>query len=66
MEIILNGKKRELADNATIMQCIGECGFPKGKIAVEVNGAIVPRSQHNTHILHSGDTVEVVTFVGGG
>lgn len=66
MEITLNGKRKEVQQDATIAQCIEACGFPTGRIAVEVNGAIVPRSQHEEQILAAGDTVEVVTFVGGG
>lgn len=39
----------------------------KGKrIAVEVNGEIVPASQHARHQLDSGDKVEIVGAIGGG
>jgi sulfur carrier protein len=33
---------------------------------VEVNQAIVPRSQHDTHALRHGDKVEIVHAIGGG
>ena len=35
-------------------------------IAVEVNRAVVPRTEYGSTVLHDGDTVEVIHFVGGG
>ncbi|MGH8593813.1 MAG: sulfur carrier protein ThiS, partial [Gammaproteobacteria bacterium] len=39
------------------------CG---GRIAVEINGEVVPRSQYNEHPLREGDLVEIVRAIGGG
>lgn len=36
------------------------------RIAVECNGDIVPKSKYDETILKNGDSVEVVSFVGGG
>ena len=36
------------------------------KVAVEVNGAIVPRSLHAEHALKDGDRIEIVHALGGG
>ncbi len=36
------------------------------RIAVEINGNIVSRSQYDNVILSDGDSVEIVSFVGGG
>ena len=36
------------------------------RIAVEVNGEIVPRSRYVEHELKPGDRVEIVHAVGGG
>ncbi|MEP4372681.1 MAG: sulfur carrier protein ThiS [Alloalcanivorax venustensis] len=36
------------------------------RLAVEVNREIVPKSEHGTHTLQEGDTVEVVHAIGGG
>lgn len=36
------------------------------RIAVERNGDIVPKAQYETAVLADGDSVEVVSFVGGG
>ena len=37
-----------------------------GAAAVEVNEALVPKREHPEHELADGDTVEIVTLVGGG
>ena len=36
------------------------------RIAVEVNGEIVPRSRYGEHELKPGDRIEIVHAVGGG
>ena len=36
------------------------------RIAVERNGDIVPKAQYPDTVLEDGDSVEVVSFVGGG
>jgi sulfur carrier protein len=35
-------------------------------VAVERNGAIVPRSRHADTLLAAGDRIEIVVAVGGG
>ena len=36
------------------------------RVAVELNGDIVPKVQYADMIFKDGDSVEVVSFVGGG
>jgi sulfur carrier protein len=36
------------------------------RVAVEVNETVVTRDRHEEHVLHGGDAVEIVAFVGGG
>lgn len=36
------------------------------RIAVELNGNIVPKASYGETLLADGDTLEVVSFVGGG
>ncbi len=50
----------------TVAQYLVETSYDPKRIAVERNGDIVPKSQYEATILHSGDTVEIVSFVGGG
>ncbi len=63
--IQLNGEPKEY-DEVSVEEMLGREGFEKGRIAVEVNGVIVSKQAYNSTVLHSGDVVEVVSFVGGG
>ena len=40
--------------------------FDIKKIAVEINGDIVPKSRYESTVLCDGDAIEIVSFVGGG
>jgi len=66
MEILLNGEPRQVADGMTLAQLVSELGLGERRVAVEINLEIVPRSQHSTCHLKSGDRVEVVAAIGGG
>lgn len=66
MEIHLNGEPRRLAGPCTVAQLLEAAGFGGRRVAVEVNGGIVPRSAHASHALHAGDRVEIVHALGGG
>lgn len=66
MDITLNGEPRALATPATVTQLLQAEGLAERRVAVEVNGAIVPRSRHDAHALADGDTVEIVHALGGG
>ena len=66
MNIQLNGEPRTLAAAATIADLLGIEGLAERRVAVEVNGAIVPRGAHANHALQPGDQVEIVHALGGG
>lgn len=66
MNIILNGEPRTVPDRCTVEQLLHELELTGKRVAVEVNGDIVPRSQHGTQQLADRDQVEVVVAVGGG
>jgi sulfur carrier protein len=66
MEIQLNGHKRPLAANSTITALLLAEGLAERRVAVEVNGEIIPRGQHAAHVLQAGDRVEIVHALGGG
>ena len=66
MEIRLNGASHPLAEGSTVALLLEAAGFGARRVAVEVNGAIVPRSQHASHELREGDCVEIVQALGGG
>ena len=66
MNIILNGEPRALAAPTTVVELLHAEGLAERRVAVEVNGEIVPRSQHLERALADGDKVEIVHALGGG
>jgi sulfur carrier protein len=66
MNIQLNGQPRQLADNSTIADLLHNEHLTERRVAVEVNGEIVPRGLHSAHVLSDGDCVEIVHALGGG
>jgi thiazole synthase len=63
--ITLNGAPHRSAAS-TIADLVRELDLAPEKVAVERNGAIVPRSTLAHAPLAEGDTLEIVHFVGGG
>jgi len=66
MRITVNGEARDVHDPTTVARLLEMLPTAAGRIAVEVNREIVPRSQHAARRLAEGDAVEIVTLVGGG
>jgi sulfur carrier protein len=66
MRIHLNGEPIDLPTASTVVQLLLLQGLAERRVAVEVNGAIVPRSTHATQPLQEGDRVEIVHALGGG
>ncbi len=66
MKILLNGDARELADIETLLELLHAEGLADRRVAVEVNGQIVPRGSHAQIALAPGDRVEIVHALGGG
>lgn len=63
--ITVNGEKKN-ADGQTVEEYLSQTDYSLSRIAVEINGDIVPKSQYASTVLRDGDTVEIVGFVGGG
>jgi sulfur carrier protein len=66
MQIHLNGAPVEIHEPRTIAGLLAEAGLAERRVAVELNGAIVPRGMHATQALREGDRVEIVHALGGG
>ena len=66
MKIVLNGEATVVPDDLTVRGLLDHLKISAGRVAVEVNRAIVRRDLHDAHRLADGDLIEVVTFVGGG
>ncbi|MBU3696948.1 sulfur carrier protein ThiS [Dechloromonas sp.] len=66
LDIKINGEARQFPEALTVAGLIVLLGYAGKRIAVERNGEIVPKSQHATTALASGDQLEIVVAVGGG
>jgi len=66
MNITLNGEPRKLPSQTTVTGLLEILGYAGKRVAVERNGDIVPKSQHEKTALQDGDQLEIVVAVGGG
>ena len=66
MRVTVNGEEKELDATVSVADLVMQLGLGGRRIAVEVNGEIVPHSLHASHKLNAGDRVEVVHAIGGG
>lgn len=64
--ITVNGDTRPANSGATVTDLLRELGFEPGRVAIERNREILPRSQWLETVLAEGDRFEIVHFVGGG
>ena len=62
----VNGKETAHIEGKTIAAYLEEAGFDSSRVAVERNGDIVPKASYGEVIISEADTLEVVSFVGGG
>jgi thiamine biosynthesis protein ThiS len=66
VRLTVNGKPAEFAEVRTVGDLVRARGLKTSLVAVELNGAIVPRSEFDTREVGDGDQLEIVHFVGGG
>jgi len=67
MTITINGKQYDdLRTGMSVAELIAHLNLPGGKIAVERNREIVPKSSYGTIALGDGDVLEIINFIGGG
>lgn len=66
MRIIVNGNEIQMEEEKSVESYLLASGYQMKRIAVELNGDILPKYQYSETMLKDGDSMEVVTFVGGG
>jgi sulfur carrier protein len=62
----INGERREVAPDASVLDALEALGAPRSGVAVAVDGSVVPRADWPAHALTEGARVEVLTAVQGG
>ena len=61
----INGESKDVAGMTLTVYLMTTKYDPK-RIAIERNGDIVPKVQYSQTVLEDGDSIEIVSFVGGG
>ena len=65
-KIQLNGKKLKIQLNLSIKDLLKKYKLNDNKIAIELNGAILPKDKYKHRKLKNNDKIEIVQFIGGG
>ena len=61
----INGEEKN-AVGKTVAEYLAENGYDIKRVAVEINGDILPKVKYESIVLQDCDNVEIVSFVGGG
>ncbi len=65
-KIQLNGKKITIKSKISLLDLIKKHKLDIKKIAIELNGKIIPKINYKKENLKDKDIVEIVHFIGGG
>lgn len=66
IRISVNGTPREVPEGTTVQQLVELLGLGGQAVAAEVNKRLIPRKDRAQTPLAEGDSVELVSLVGGG
>ncbi|WP_124064976.1 sulfur carrier protein ThiS [Clostridium sp. E02] len=64
--IRVNGKEQWLLKEVKVEELLEQLGYQITRVALELNGAMVPRKRLSEITVKDGDVLEIVSFVGGG
>ena len=65
-KIQINGRKIALKQNFSIIDMLKKYKLNKKKVAIELNGKILPQNEYKKKALKNNDKIEIVQFIGGG
>lgn len=66
ISVTINGEEQVLDTAVCLEDLLIILGLTKGKVAIERNLEIVPRSRYSETMVQDGDRLEIVHFIGGG
>lgn len=66
LSVAINGTLHVIREGITVAGLLDEQGVRLERVAVEINQRIVGRDEYRAMLLHDGDRVEIIQFVGGG
>ncbi len=64
--ITVNGKVYDIWEGTSLLSLLENLDIEPGRVAVEHNMEIVNKNDFNDIVLKENDTLEIITFVGGG
>ena len=65
-KIQLNGKKVKIQRDLSVKDLIKKYRLKENKIAIELNGTILPKNHYKNKKVKNNDKIEIVQFIGGG
>lgn len=66
MQLIINGEAKMITGGLTVTKLLVQLKLSPEQVVVELNHNILSADKHSTTELSSGDSIEIVHFVGGG
>ena len=64
--ITVNGDKLKIEEDSTIEILLELLNITPARLAIEINGEVIPRSEILEKVLQDGDILEIVKAIGGG
>ena len=65
-KIQLNGKKINISSKFTVFDVLKKYKINEKKVAIELNGKILPKNNLKKKMIKNLDKIEIVQFIGGG
>lgn len=66
MTVYINGQAREFSAGLNVQELLSALKVEQQRLAVELNGEILPRRLFADTLLTQGDRIEIVQAIGGG
>jgi sulfur carrier protein len=64
--MLINGKEKHIGSATILSDLLRAENHRPERVAVELNGRIVPRADYDRTAVSDSDSLEIVSFVGGG
>ncbi|TMC46277.1 MAG: sulfur carrier protein ThiS, partial [Chloroflexi bacterium] len=64
--VTLNGKPRQIADGVSLLELLKQLEVAPSRVVIEHNREIRRKDDFAKTMVHAGDELELVYFVGGG
>ena len=65
-KIQINGRKINISSKLTVFDVLKKYKINEKKVAIELNGKILPKNNLKKRVIKNLDKIEIVQFIGGG